>query len=830
MREKRLCFRNNAQEVVRVFPFAVREEGRELHDEKGHYCFSEVVLAEKTEDAKNPHQLMPIGGKVDPGETPAHAAFRETLEETAGRVSNLSLIDQEQKYGFGDQKKRHAIFYTAEMPGGTADLYPLNREEDKLAFQRLTLRQLKILFREGEHGNSPLLDSLILDEDIRISCGTKADTEEIEKIQEQVLLAMQDYEAGAKQGILLLLSRSILSGERIGNVQEEIKNIKSTDCNDMENYFKSFIQKYNVTEEEVGRAHHLLCLQKKIEPRNSKESVYESMARLTKIFPDDITKEEMLTILRANPNIRLVMKSLRNFAKGALGGRVRKRKSSLLRSNPSRGDSLRGEDEKGLQNKTPNIRLVMKSLRNFAKRVLGGGVRKGLYSNPLKKDSVRKEREAILQANLQAKSLCEAVDEMIDQYASPQKERGRGVMGVFFQDSIRILHSLSRRKGRTNLGELSSMANDMITEITGDHLSQEIGTDYKLSLINPLNEIEAESNPARLLEISQGKNLPPAYLKDDAQSMHSRIIFEAKRKLMLMAFASETHKVINTRRKRGTENISRIFEGIMGAPCEVGITTVSNSDGDILNIRTPSSLVSGEISEEGIGAYMRSFFSESESTEFSHDYRRESCTHDDIFYFSNASVREKTASSIMRKILTRGESPHAFDDIFGRTIAVDTKNKLHMERRRKNVLVYNKKTNKDEARYFEDYESVFLFLENIKKVSPEARILRYSPSSSVGESCMSKGGGGGAKICFSKVYIEIDGEIEEIMIFPTTKDDSDNIQQGYYHQLKKKEDDKKYAVSRLLNPAEGVSESLVELLWPASVYGVPIHSIQSKEM
>ena len=59
------------------------------------------------------------------------------------------------------------------------------------------------------------------------------------------------------------------------------------------------------------------------------------------------------------------------------------------------------------------------------------------------------------------------------------------------------------------------------------------------------------------------------------------------------------------------------------------------------------------------------------------------------------------------------------------------------------------------------------------------------------------------------------------MVFPSTQDaETGQVTSGLEHRAAKKADDKRYAATRIVVPADDALRSLVEMLFPDELYGI----------
>ncbi len=214
---------NAPKKVVRVFllqPTSV--EDIQKKEDIASLSTVKVMLIRKNEQARNPGQVMPVGGNVESDEDEIKAAVREVLEEThlfispdtahsSSVVPGVKRLSHPQTYSFTSTHKetgeqvtevREAHYFVARLYGSTFDNpYPLNNDVDKIAsFPRYSPQELNELF-DGGAG----LDSLQRDARVREERGATTDSEQVDAVHEALLQELQEEDAKRKIRILELL-------------------------------------------------------------------------------------------------------------------------------------------------------------------------------------------------------------------------------------------------------------------------------------------------------------------------------------------------------------------------------------------------------------------------------------------------------------------------------------------------------------------------------------------------------------------------------------------------------------------------------------------------
>lgn len=198
------------KEVVRVILLQNAEPETLRGQDIRRAQVTRLVLAQKSDAAVNPGQIMPVGGNMYPGESRQKAARREVQEETHLLVGDLQELKHHQKYSFvvnGETRHRDAYFYIGDLYGTRFDApYPLQNEVDKIAsFARLEVGDTKKLFSGESVQGGTMLDSLLLDEEVRASRGTYTDQGDVEAVQHEILTHAMHHELQQKTKILGLL-------------------------------------------------------------------------------------------------------------------------------------------------------------------------------------------------------------------------------------------------------------------------------------------------------------------------------------------------------------------------------------------------------------------------------------------------------------------------------------------------------------------------------------------------------------------------------------------------------------------------------------------------
>ncbi len=212
--------------------------------------FTRTIFIRKS-GSNNPNQLMPVGGKVDEGESLPHAARREVVQETHLRPSTASVryLSTVQTYDFphltsGTQKRRRSYMLSGRLLPQPMDIpYALDPDEDKIAqFEYLSPTQVDELLERGRvdtpHGQGELLDSLLLDAQERTRRGVVTDQSEVEDVHHELRTILALTEVDKKLSVMRQIIRRILPTvtletrapykEQMKGIELELEHIQHT--------------------------------------------------------------------------------------------------------------------------------------------------------------------------------------------------------------------------------------------------------------------------------------------------------------------------------------------------------------------------------------------------------------------------------------------------------------------------------------------------------------------------------------------------------------------------------------------------------------------------
>lgn len=225
------------QKVVRVFLYQSRgAESIADSTDLRTVEFTHMVLLRKGNDSVNPNQVMPVGGRVDAGESVQKAGMRECVEETHLRPTRQSLraFHQTQEYEFTHPKKgrikNEAHFLKGQLLPEPMDMpYQLDPEEDKIgSFIKLLPDEAEELFAKGSLMLSDgtvvhLLDSLSLHAEDRAERDTTVNETEVTAVHQEALNHLRMAAARKKLTVVLALLQHLVPNKK-GSDLPQLRN------------------------------------------------------------------------------------------------------------------------------------------------------------------------------------------------------------------------------------------------------------------------------------------------------------------------------------------------------------------------------------------------------------------------------------------------------------------------------------------------------------------------------------------------------------------------------------------------------------------------------
>jgi 8-oxo-dGTP pyrophosphatase MutT (NUDIX family) len=712
--------------------------------------FTKTLWAEKNAESKNPGQRMPVGGKIDPGETPEKAAAREMLEETHLRpVSMEKLSDESIQYTLTTPKEKkipiRQQFYYAEVPP-TDIPYPIDPEEDKIAdFSQFDIGNLRHLISPDEQIDGVVSSSDLLGS-LRINApGIEADVA-IEFDQNSALpqdiffsLEKQLWQAEIKKRLSVITEFIYFLDENLDDVKQEFPNLfaveeyfgitknkdgsETFDISSHQKDFEKFWDKYS----KIDDAEYVLA--KAIDASNfeeevtekEKESELEAQIRfLYTLVETHHSHNKYLDIAERNPNLASLVTDIRQFIAG-------------ISSNAEHSDV-----------RSRSMSDVLHELDDFDDELVAELCKEAFLGNKTDAD------------------------------ISKGLKYVNNFLGDVVNKAIRPV-----AKGLT--------ASDAVAQFT-EIKNADLATLARYAF--------GHNNTVDIEKYSVGSS-------EDTNALRKRFIFEARRKLFFLIEFAHVDQYYDTVTERGVKPIEQLWGNIMTAP--------------LYDVYTK------DISDSSDGLQEIDILNSDERGGLQHKLRK--IGKDDTAFLASVHAREKTRPSLYRKCIIRpGEPVEKVHDIYGRslTIAPQEENKEYVTQ-----IDTREISIEDKTRKCTDNVPVLDILEKFSSM-PGVTILQYKPTPQEGQSFKSDGPGGGGDIRFAKFYIQFDKEqengervsyYEEVQIFSPDKDHS-----AFYFHDKKKEDDSTYFLDRLLDTKS--LRSFVELLFPTSLYGKPIHHMR----
>lgn len=788
---------------IRFIPFMLKDPKQDnIQDEKWNYCFTKVLLNRKTSKAIEPNQILPIWCKREKWIKPEKLIANVidiAREETWLWIMRL-FWDKDapvEHYGFLwlDWKIIHnsAKFFAWELQYDH-EPFPINAERSRTKFIYLDKSQFENLLNnwniEYEWEPLSLLSDIHLSSRARSDKWVRANTANIRDIHWYLSNNIKLYESEIKKDLMILFCKHYWqwvfeSEERIQKIVE-IKSLSLNDANKVEEYFNKFVKHYEISESEIKDVLKRLRVFRYAMPseiEGKKETNYEALSRTAKLFTWKWTdKEELLAILKANPQVRTWFRKIRHLLRDVFNGsEINKQENSKKNKNH-------------LQFWRARLDRSAKTLKDPYKELLSL-----LWLNIQCWDIGVDDLERYLFEVLWNEWEIQWIDNRPKQRRKLSSDLARLLQKEYWSEQKSV--------ARKDFFDAAQISGSLISWIAKTYLSKKIWKKYKLELINSLNEIDSVQDILLLVWLSLWQNIPSNYHWKNKKQIRGRLVFEARRKLTLIILALEVKKTINEKKEWKTDKIDKLFHKIFTAPIKTKVLTHKKTRERII-------------------------IDEDKEINWEYDYHvniRESrqikWIKDSDFYWDH---REKDPESFVRKILTRWESPHTFDDLFWRAIIADSSNPDMIKRIKQKVVFYKTewegliKVEKE----IEDHWIVFEIMDRIMKINPNAVFLDYKPTSKEWEGLQSNWWWWWAELYYAKIYVRIWSETEEIMIFPTTKNKEWKIVSWLKHFKDKKKDDERYAFDRLLEPWWYMHRSVIDLLFPPSIYWNPIHKLR----
>ncbi len=769
--------------LVRIFTFRLAE-GDVFDDLKNNYSFSEIIFGEMDEYANNPNAVMPMGGVIDASKTTdIIATARDKMRSKGGadfgkilHFENAEFNSQgqvpmdfsyiKQQYRFTHPKKKNEKSETREVTYVAGELlpstkpFPVNQDDDHIRqFHYLTRGQLETLLRDGK--------ITLNDKECFLLDGLNRNSRK----RQEAGIRVEDADV-SKARNFLKQSMEVFEA----NAKREV----------LELLFKFIlpVPKNNADGYENAGERKLLEIKKlKNENPGIIEDFFQNVIDEYSVTSEQI--QEAFTLLKLRRKSQPILSSQDNKESDP--------KTEVLARMP-----LVFPDDGGSRTE---IRSILESNQEI-KRVFH-----------LIHSFVNKLLEDMDSEAAHHKSFSNKLDTLLNLYQSDNSDY-QEIMTLEFFDIFRV-------NGK-KMSHYANLANQMVRNISRIHMKGRM-KGYNNSLLDPLDEVLNCNDPIVLLGFSVGKNMPPAYNDPQYAEEKKRLIFESRRKLVFILLATE---VVGAREKKidiGNQKIQDVFDQILTPPEQIETTEFRDEKGNFVALETKNTTIPKKLHTK--------IFEKKIDQRRKIKVKNTRGENDELCVIIE-SRDPKKAEEMGRKVLNRGNSPYQFDDIFGRTIAIDTLKEWAMGRIERKVTYYAvdyESTDSHEGSLIKkecvcnDYAGVFAIMDAILHENPRAKILKYKPSPLPGGRIQSSGGGGGVKIPYAKFYIDIDGQREEIMIFPSTKEKSGKkgvyIRSGLHYKKEKGIDDEEYWFRRLTTPGKRSHYSPINVMFPQGIYG-----------
>lgn len=370
-----------------------------------------------------------------------------------------------------------------------------------------------------------------------------------------------------------------------------------------------------------------------------------------------------------------------------------------------------------------------------------------------------------------------------------------------------------------NVASRLERINKFIASVVDTGIHPRVGGRYHKNLVSPISDISG-SQLGKLIKYGFSLDKPNWGKRTGKDvGLRKRMVFEARRSLTLLYLFTKVDEYYASVMEKGKQPLEELTEGYLTLPIHSAVLVVrETAQKELENVQI---FPGGTPFEEIPG-----FVQETKFREFIHEKNADSEITKPSFWVGN-EVRTKQMDSVYRKAIVRGsDDPKSIQDIYGRSLTLvpnfeDKRSEKYLiQREKRNIFLDGKMQD------VEDFAPILDILEYYSK-QKNVRVFKYKGTPKDGAKMMSSGVGGG-QIRAAKFYVEHIEEnkekniprYEEIQIFSPSEDGKTAV----YWEKKKKEDDARYFLDRMLD-AKGL-RSFIELMFPTTIFGEPVHALQ----
>lgn len=233
-------------QVVRTFLYQSRSvESIQDDEDIAALSFTKLVLLQKS-GTVNPGQLMPVGGRVNPGESLMKAAMRECVEETHLRPPKRSIrpVGVQQRYSFNHPRRgrvrNEVTYFKGKLAPPDLDIaYALDVDEDKIgSFVYLTPEETReLLISSGQINRDGKIlyaqDALSPSAAQRQANGAEINPTEQARVGEEVYIHHLLTDARKKMMILRAAYYNISLGALSDSAQTHVRKLREVKSNEV---------------------------------------------------------------------------------------------------------------------------------------------------------------------------------------------------------------------------------------------------------------------------------------------------------------------------------------------------------------------------------------------------------------------------------------------------------------------------------------------------------------------------------------------------------------------------------------------------------------------